>query len=237
MVSTGLCSLNATRNHPYFRDKRGNCHKYVNLIKNEINISSKSPTVFKCNNNLKLDVILANDLVADCGPKAEDEPLLLSWLEGNTLSNCENPYEIPCIQGHSKCYSVTKICMYKIDDYSHNFPCRNGGDLVNCKKFKCNLKFKCANSYCIPWEYVCDGKWDCPFGDDEIYKPTCINKNTCIHMYKCHKIEHVCIYLGNVCDNGKNCPLEDDEFLCQINNFKCPLNCECLALAIFVKIT
>ena len=28
--------------------------------------------------------------------------------------------------------------------------------------------FKCPGYHCIPWSYVCDGKWDCPHGYDEL---------------------------------------------------------------------
>ena len=28
--------------------------------------------------------------------------------------------------------------------------------------------FKCLNNYCISWSYVCDGKWDCQRGEDEL---------------------------------------------------------------------
>ena len=27
---------------------------------------------------------------------------------------------------------------------------------------------KCPDSYCIPLVYQCDGKWDCPNGEDEV---------------------------------------------------------------------
>ena len=39
--------------------------------------------------------------------------------------------------------------------------------------------FKCSSSYCIPWSYVCDSKWDCPEGDDE----QCEGNSTCSEMF------------------------------------------------------
>ena len=153
----------------YYRDYRGSCSKYVNFDKEDPNISNKTSR-HVCNNNLNMDIALVNDLVADCGPEAEDEPVLTSFLWNKRISNCERPNEIPCIKGHSRCYDISFICLYQLDKNNHNFPYRNGAHLANCKDFECNLKFKCVELYCIPWEYVCDGKWDCANEDDEMPK-------------------------------------------------------------------
>ena len=83
--------------------------------------------------------------------------------------------------------------------------------------------FKCQDSYCVPWIYVCDGKWDCPEGHDEHSNPVCGNKINCVNMYKC-KHRHV------ICK--KNCPSGDDEMLCQLVNQICPSVCQCLSFAI-----
>ena len=92
------------------------------------------------------------------------------------------------------------------------------------------LKFKCVNSYCISWEYVCDGKWDCPRGHAETFKPVCEDKHACANMYRC-KNTNLHLHLGNVCD-GENCPLGDDEILCELQQVKCPSDCECLAFVL-----
>ena len=63
--------------------------------------------------------------------------------------------------------------------------------------------------YCIPYRYVCDGKWDCWSGEDEI---SCTNYNS-INMFKC-KLSSSCIHVKNVCDGRKDCPLKDDEMIC-----------------------
>ena len=51
-------------------------------------------------------------------------------------------------------------------------------------------------------------------------------------MFKCKGTLSKCIHLGNICDNIKNCPLGDDEFLCEVKDIMCPVNCQCLSLAI-----
>ena len=92
--------------------------------------------------------------------------------------------------------------------------------------------FKCQDSYCVPWIYVCDGKWDCPEGDDEHSNPVCGNNVKCVNMYKCKHRHIICIQLGNICDNESNCPIGDDEMLCQLVNQACPALCQCLSLAV-----
>ena len=94
------------------------------------------------------------------------------------------------------------------------------------------MQFKCTNAYCIPWSYVCDGKWDCPDGSDEIYDLICGSDRPCQYMYKCHDTNITCIHLGTVCDSIQDCPLGDDEKLCELQNSRCPLICTCLIFAV-----
>ena len=115
-------------------------------------------------------------LVADIGPKAEDEPQLTSILTSPNKTSCSLPYQIPCIYGHTKCYNVSDICKYTLNEQNHLVPCRNGNHLQNCREFQCNSMFKCINSYCIHYSYVNDAKWDCPNGEDEI---------TLLHVQAC----------------------------------------------------
>ena len=88
--------------------------------------------------------------------------------------------------------------------------------------------FKCAESYCIRWSYVCDEKWNCPEGDDENSNPMCTKDYVCISMYKCRNITQKCLHVGNVCDWNKECPCGDDELFCDFKNAKCPSKCICL---------
>lgn len=104
----------------------------MTLAKGDPNILNKT-SVHVCINNLNINIALVNDLVADCGPEAEDEPVLASFLWNKRIYNCVRPYEIPCLKGHSKCHDISFICLYQLDKNSHNFPCRDGGHLANCK--------------------------------------------------------------------------------------------------------
>ena len=176
---------------------------------------------------------MVNDLVPDCKIESEDEPLLKTLLENHITNNLCLPNEIPCIEGHFKCFNFTDLCKYNLNIFGHLVPCRNGAHLQNCKLFECNLKFKCWTSYCIAWAYVCDGKWDCPEGDDELAKGECSKHNRCVYAYKCKSTTQVCIHLGNICDTQLDCPHGDDEIHCEIKDRVCPESCKCLYFAIF----
>ena len=127
-------------------------------------------------------------------------------------------------------YEISEICSYRLNEQGHLLPCNKGEHLQDCQQFECNMMFKCPDFYCIPWDYVCDGKWDCPSGHDESIYHQCGNR-TCINMFKC-KMSSTCLHLGDVCDGHFNCPYQDDEYLCLLKDILCPTVCYCLAFAI-----
>ncbi len=179
---------------------------------------------------VKVKHIFLNDLINDCGAEAEDEPVLKNLLLNRVTFHCKNYSHIPCVEGHPKCYSVSDMCTYRLDFYKHILPCRNGGHLENCLLFDCNGMFKCPSYYCIPWEYVCDGNWDCPKGDDESRFCTSFS---CDNLFKCTHRNVRCVSLGTVCDGVKNCPDGEDEHFCVLNSVSCPTLCKCLLFSVF----
>ncbi len=174
---------------------------------------------------------LQNDLFPDCGSSAEDEPVLGAVLKLGMQIPCENPGEIPCKEGHSKCFNVFDICSYTYDSHGNLYPCRNGAHLENCEAASCNVKYKCSYSYCVSWVYTCDGQWHCPDGDDEAVDVLCDGNTRCRDMYKC-KDSSQCVHLANICDTKLDCPLKDDEHLCDLRKLECPERCTCLVYAI-----
>ena len=129
----------------------------------------------------------------------------------------------------SNCFTFSDICYYKLDKLNNIIPCNMGTHLYNCDIFECNMKFKCHRFYCISWSYVCDAKWDCPTGTDEL---DCGPNRICKNMLKC-KGSQICIHLGNTCDGIPDCPKYDDEGLyCQWEIPPCPKACECLISAV-----
>ncbi len=213
----------------FYKSLEGSYTMFMPLRHAQPHDSPKDGVSFLCQNGVRLDSQMENDLVADCGLEAEDEQTLkLYLLSLKEQSSCSNPFLIPCVQGHPRCFNITDVCVYKLDEFSHLSPCRTGGHLANCEQFDCNRNFKCTKSYCIPWSYVGDSKWDCPFGEDE-------TKRCCSFKYHCNGTQQICLHLGNVCDREYDCPQREDEQLCELQHVKCPLNCHCLALGLLCQ--
>ncbi len=204
------------------------CYFSVKLLCNLFHVQDQKKQSFPadrefmmCKNGVELNVLLKDDLVADCGSDGEDELVLLSLLRHHKYVFCTLPHQIPCKQGHSKCFVIADICTFTLDVFGNLHPCRNGGHIEQCNDFQCNMMFKCPNSFSVPWQYANDGKWDCPFGNEEALHLTCV------HMYKCRNTVQ-CVHLGTVCDGSENCPSGDDEHSCELMAVQCPSPCQCI---------
>ncbi len=191
-----------------------------------------------CSGNKSLDKYIHNDIVVDCAPVVDEEIILKEILLNKTFSLCFEPNLIPCKQHHSKCFHLQDMCVYSLDNYTHLYPCRNGGHLEECASFQCARTYKCSQSYCLTWALVCDGAFDCPLGEDEISSNSmaCSPSSACPNMFKCEDT-HKCIPLSVVCDTVADCPFGDDEEFCDFKETSCPGNCNCLLYAIFCSTT
>ena len=194
-------------------------------------LNTETIKAFTCSNNNTIPLSLKDDLVPDCYETSEDEPILKDILSNHVFYPCPNPGQIPCQQGHTKCFNVWEICVYNLNEHGHLIPCRTGGHIEECRLFECNMKYKCPESYCIPARYICDGKWDCPDGHDELNDQLCVLSKNCSDMFHCSKSE-ICIYLVAVCDGYFDCPNKDDEVMCNLKSVQCPSKCTCINYAI-----
>ncbi len=116
-------------------------------------------------------------------------------------------------------------CLFILDCSSKLIPNSNGHHLTRCEAYPCNhTYYKCPGFYCIPWQYVCNQRVDCPGGLDErlCERQRC----TYIGQFRC-KDSAMCVALENVCDSVDDCPLQEDEYFCDIFPEKCPFNCTC----------
>ena len=161
LKNSSLCGTN------YYRHLTGKCKMYLSrrfsMLNHNINIQCH-PIENKINGS---DSKMKREYLE------EDEVILYQSREGNISSIC-SPKLIPCMEGYPNCFSFTDICIYKLDENNMLIPCRKGGHLENCEQFDCNMNFKCINSYCVSLKYVCDGKWDCPRGEDEANNEVCL---------------------------------------------------------------
>ena len=125
-----------------------------------------------------------------------------------------NSLKLGDLDGHTLDYSPCvndRICDPDISSCSH---------LRFCFLQECPGYFKCFFTYCIPYWRICDGKNDCPYGEDE----AACEEFLCRGMFKCIT-DDICVSMRDVCDGIINCPKSwEDEMLCdpfEPNNPKC----------------
>ena len=160
----------------YFQSEDGTCTSYqFNQFTRNINNNKDLASAFiQCADGRIIPKDSADHLPVDCQQEGMDELNLINMIQSKNYFHCRVHNQLPCLKGYSECYNISDICTYKLDKNMHLSPCRNGGHLESCKEIDCNMMFKCPNYYCIPWNYVCDGKWDCPRGIDEDLLHGCI---------------------------------------------------------------
>ncbi|XP_060596877.1 low-density lipoprotein receptor-related protein 2-like [Ruditapes philippinarum] len=88
--------------------------------------------------------------------------------------SCTYNYSVPVEQDLYDCYGdnttirKSQLCIYDEDATGYIIGCRSGMHLQNCDDFDCPQNtVKCPNSYCISLRFVCDGRFQCPSGQDE----------------------------------------------------------------------
>ncbi len=79
----------------------------------------------------------------------------------------------------------------------------------------------------LSFRHVCDGKWECPDGDDE-NNEFCQMENRCSGMFKCRH-EKTCLHFAEICDGTSSCSAGEDEILCDME--KCHFLCKCFLYA------
>ena len=93
-----------------------------------------------------------------------------------------------------------------------------------CTDIVCPHHFKCNEYYCVPFKYTCNGRNDCPLGDDE---QSCADRN-CTGLFKCQNT-NTCLHFYEVSDGTVDCKDGDDELYPDLGT--CPMHCDCLTLA------
>ncbi len=193
---------------------------------------------FVCYSGTHIPIDRVNDLIPDCpGSLAEDEMALQLYYKGAEISDPANDLTFDtncsmtsaqCIEGFPyACYRRDKICVYEIHHHTNLLMyCRNGGHLSDCERHECPSRYKCTKSYCIPLHYVCNGRLDCPRGEDE---DNCAVLK-CSGLLRCRH-DDVCVHPNQIGDNVTDCQSRsDDESL--LDGTKCPTQCWCLGHAI-----
>ncbi len=204
----------------------GECSPYVDMKShNTTNTDTDGfNELYHCSDNTTISVKYMNDLIPDC-QSGEDE-VWWKYSQADLLHYCQEPHMIPCdVESNStRCFFFHQLCAYALDRNMQLMHCRNGAHLSQCETFNCSGYFKCQQSYCIDHSSVCNGKWDCPLGYEEIV----CTSTMCKGLLKC-KHSKKCVHINRVCDGNLDCPEEEDESLCDLSI--CPTTCTCLARA------
>ncbi len=225
-----ICTKSSCSCSPlYFQTRHGKCMGYMFSSKpgeKPIRVSQQ----YTCQDGSLIPQAFMNDLVSDCGFLGDDEAMYKQLLANHTECDlCVGHGQLSCDKFSIKCYKFSDICLYQLNEHNHIVPCRTGSHMQECRLFECNFQYKCPRIYCVPWKYICDGKWDCPFGTDE--KSICKTSRLCKTLFKCKK-SIICVHMQDVCNTVKDCPFEDDELLCDLHDVVCLHNCTCLNYAI-----
>ncbi len=197
------------------------CHCYSNgVMTNDSMFCSQHCSILL---NCKCPVLYSNQYLGGC-MTYKQQISILGGQPSRHKQNCFKPDTFECYPGYTECYLQKERCIYNVTKYSKELMyCKNGKHLQNCEYANCtNLwMFKCQNSYCLPYRYMCNGHWDCWNGEDEVI----CGELTCKNMFKC-QVAQICIHFMNVCDSVIDCPFSDDEYLCRVRY--CPHQCVCL---------
>ncbi len=142
----------------------------------------------------------------------------------NLITNVDN--HMTKVHTELGCFDQTVRCLYDIHDKMTNRTlrhCANGSHLDSCQNFSCADTYHCPGYYCVPWRYVCDEKWDCPFGYDEANCRMSLKPD----FYHC-SLSSINIQLHSICDTIQDCPNAEDEENCLLNETTCPVDCKCV---------
>lgn len=189
---------------------------------------------YKCQDNKTVLVTMLNDLVPDCLDHVDEERFYNFLINGSQTtysadpSLCNKPDETTCVKNYPDvCYPRHLHCVYELRG-SVAVGCRNAGHMLNCEHHDCPSQFKCPGAYCIPVHNVCDGKQDCPNGEDEVqcHNISCPGLLLCRH-------DNVCVHPYDIWQGHVKCPKSEDDKA--LRYARCPSPCICLGYAMLCE--
>ena len=193
--------------------------------------SHSLPDSFSLNNRKDADMVGMTSCATGVTIK-----LSIDYLPSFNNTNNVNKWDVTiCERGLTRCFKGTashsndsfpfhSVCLFELTTSTNALKhCSNGDHLHGCTKHQCPSDFKCRLSYCVPHHYVCNGRVDCPGGEDEEDCP-----KVCPGLLRCRH-DGVCVHPNHVNDMTYDCSLShDDEMLRRFD--ECPkiANCRCL---------
>ena len=220
------------------------CYFLVNNTRSSVKIIQKSHSIqfnydhcsqTEPHTTCRVKKVLENDRVSDYMDYAyENAESDHSDFPGNGSTTdrfgdillCKDPEDTTCEKNvFGDCYPRHKHCLYETVQLEVAY-CRNAAHLSNCKHSACPSDFKCPDAYCVPVHAVCNGKTECPNGEDELR----CSKRSCPGLLFC-RYDKVCVHPYEVRSGHVKCPMSgDDKAL--VHYTPCPRSCTCLGNAI-----
>ncbi len=105
----------------FYKNAHGTCKSYTETETPKK--QTENVLVFKCHSHITISAAKLDDLVSDCGPQGEDEPLYWDLAIKKSFSRCEVDGQLPCKPGHSRCYGMSDICVYQLSKEDVLIPC------------------------------------------------------------------------------------------------------------------
>ena len=210
-----------------------NCDAVCDLPKSSGCVNCHSTTCkctdffYQCETSGCIPLSKLCDRVSDCNDESDEIHCFYDYVLSSAVNNRygqrlgEHSSEI-----HTGFPKSSPVYVHK----SRYFLCVNDGmcdpDISPCSHLRfcyvheCPGYFKCFLTYCVPYWRICDGKNDCPYGDDE----AACDSFLCRGMFKCI-YDGICVSMHDVCDGIVNCPKSwEDEMLCEVFELDNP-NC------------
>ena len=177
---------------------------------------------FQCKSGGCLSYAKVCDEMAGCNDMSDEINCghVAARMKFKTYKN--NSVVEPCPSGYSSCgrrddncFRNDMVCVHHIYHlYRSSEACESTRHLYNCTHHVCPHQYKCADDFCVPTHFVCDGITDCPEGDDE---EDC-KQLSCPGLLKCSQ-DNLCVHPYYIYDGNVQCLLsQDDERIIDLVN-------------------
>ncbi len=188
-------------------------------------IQHKEQETFVCGDKRMIPLDWVGDMVSDCHGNADDELLYHMFLSTrkSNFTGCPSGHTT-CIDDFGNCFPVEATCAFEADKHGKTKYCPNGAHFLSCFIIDCQSRYKCPQSYCIEVHMVCDGKFDCPNGEDE---GAFCERPSCPGMLRCSE-SSVCVHVRHIGDGTNHCVVSaDDE---RVYPSTCEPLCKCYGM-------